>query len=206
MALILDQIKQFTVHSVGSWGYLAIFVLMTAESACIPVPSELTMPVAGLLAAEGKMNFFLAGLLGAAANLVGSWLAYAAGRFGGRRLVLRYGRYILVKPHDVERADLWFGRYGASAVFFSRLLPVLRTFISLPAGITRMPLGRFSALTLAGCLPWSFALTYAGYELGRHWQSILRYTEPFTFATAALLFLAVGMWYFRRLRRRSAQG
>ncbi|MGH6780774.1 MAG: DedA family protein [Sphingomonadaceae bacterium] len=125
---MLDQLKEAIVSSVGNWGYLAIFVLMVAESACIPLPSEVTMPVGGLLAAEGRLDFFLVGLLGAAGNLVGSWLAYAFGRAEGRKLLVRYGRFIMVRPHDIERADRWFDRYGDSAVFFSRLLPVVRTF------------------------------------------------------------------------------
>jgi membrane protein DedA with SNARE-associated domain len=203
---LLDQLKQFTVESVGTWGYLAIFVLMAAESACIPIPSEITMPVGGLLAAEGKLDFFLVGMIGALANLFGSWVAYAAGRYGGRQLLLKYGRYVLIKPHEVERADQWFDRYGPSAVFFSRLLPVIRTFISLPAGITKMPLGKFTVLTFIGCLPWSFGLAYAGLQLGRHWERILPYTEPVTYAIAALVAGMTALWFARRFRRRNAEG
>jgi len=204
IAHFIDQLKQFAVDSVGSWGYLAIFVLMVAESACIPIPSEITMPVGGLLAAEGKLEFIWVVLIGTFANLIGSLIAYGVGRFGGRRLLIRYGRFILIKPHDVERADEWFDRYGQSAIFFSRLLPVVRTFISLPAGVARMRLGRFSVLTLLGSLPWSLGLAYAGYQLGRNWPKILPYTEPFTYLVAALALLGLAFWFVRRYRRRNA--
>ena len=204
MEHLLDQFKNLVVESVGQWGYLAIFVLMAAESACIPIPSEVTMPVGGLLAAEGRLSFVAVGILGAVANLVGSWLAYGVGRRGGRQLLLRYGRYILIKPHEIEKADRWFERYGTKAVFFSRLLPVVRTFISLPAGVAGMPLAKFSVLTLIGCLPWSFGLAYAGYLLGENWEKILPYTEPVTYGIAAVSALLIGYWIIRKLRQRPA--
>lgn len=204
MAEILDQIKELIVTGVGAWGYTAIFVLMALESACIPIPSEVTMPVGGLLAAEGKLSFVWVGLIGAVANVTGSLLAYVAGASGGRAFLLKYGRFILIKPHDIERADRWFQRYGSSAVFFSRLLPVVRTFISLPAGVARMPIRRFTLLTFAGCLPWSFALAWAGLLLGENWEELLPYTEPISYAVAALVAGWVLIWYVRRLRAKRA--
>lgn len=202
VAELLDSLKDLIVSSVGAWGYLAIFVLMALESACIPIPSEVTMPVGGLLAAEGRLSFVAVGLMGAVGNLVGSWIAYGLGRGGGRTVLLKYGRYVLVKPHDVERADAWFERYGDPAVFFSRLLPVVRTFISLPAGVARMPLGRFSALTFLGCLPWSFALAWSGLLLGDNWEQILPYTEPVSYAVGAVAAIVVAVWFVRRAARR----
>lgn len=204
MEHLLDQFKELIVDSVGAWGYLGIFVLMALESACIPIPSEITMPVGGLLAAEGRLSFFWVGMIGAVANLVGSWLAYAVGRGGGRQLLLKYGRYVLIKPHDVEKADRWFEKYGDSAVFFSRLLPVIRTFISLPAGVAKMPLLRFSVLTLLGCLPWSFALAAAGLLLGHNWERILPYTEPVTYSVAAITAVVIGVWFYRKARTKRA--
>lgn len=204
MAEILDQIKELIVTYVGAWGYTAIFVLMALESACIPIPSEVTMPVGGLLAAEGKLSFFWVGTIGAVANVAGSLLSYIAGASGGRAFLLKYGRFFLIKPHDIDRADRWFERYGSSAVFFSRLLPVVRTFISLPAGVARMPIGRFTLLTFAGCLPWSFALAWAGLLLGSNWEEILPYTEPVSYAVAALVAAWLVIWYFRRLRAKRA--
>lgn len=205
MEQLLDQFKELIVASVGSWGYLGIFVLMALESACIPIPSEITMPVGGLLAAEGKLSFTWVVLIGAFANLVGSWLAYALGRGSGRTLLLKYGKYILIRPHDIERADVWFAKYGDSAVFFSRLLPVIRTFISLPAGVARMPLVRFSVLSFLGSVPWSLALAGAGFLLGENWDRILPYTEPVTYAIAGITLLVVLVWLFRRARSKKAQ-
>lgn len=204
MAGLLDQLKEFIVASVGSWGYLAVFLLMTLESACIPIPSEVTMPVAGLLASQGKLSFFWVGLMGAGANVAGSWIAYLAGAAGGRPLLEKYGRYVLIKEHDLDRADAWFERHGDAAVFISRLLPVIRTFISLPAGIARMPFLRFTILTFLGSLPWSFALTWAGYLLGANWDRILPYTEPVTYTLAGGLLTLMVVWLVRRARRAEA--
>lgn len=202
VAELLDQLKEWIVTSVGSWGYPGVFLLMTLESACIPIPSEITMPVAGLLAAEGRLSFFWAGLVGALANVAGSWIAYGAGAAGGRPFLERYGRFVLIRPHDLDRADRWFEKYGDAAAFFSRLLPVVRTFISLPAGISRMPFGRFSLLTFLGSLPWSFALTWAGFLLGENWERILPYTEPVSYAMAGALAVAITVWIVRRVARR----
>lgn len=201
MAHLVDSLKEFIVASVGHWGYIGIFLLMLLESACIPIPSEVTMPVGGLLAAQGNLSFVAVGITGALGNLAGSWIAYWAGRSGGRRLLLKHGKWILVKPHDVERADAWFARYGRPAVFFSRLLPILRTFISLPAGVAEVPFLQFSVLTLLGCLPWSFALAGAGLALGENWQRILPYTEPVSYALGAGLVVVVVAWFVRRTRR-----
>ncbi len=178
---------------------------MTLESALVPIPSEITMPVGGLLAAEGKLSFVAVGLIGAVANLVGSLLAYWLGRAGGRSFLMKHGRRILIKPHDIEKADAWFERYGDSAVFFSRLLPVVRTFISLPAGVARVPLLRFSVLTLAGCIPWSFALAGAGYALGDNWEQILPYTEPITYAVASLIVVLLVIWIVKNRTKRAGK-
>jgi membrane protein DedA with SNARE-associated domain len=205
MTELLDAFKEWIVSSVGSWGYVGIFVLMALESACIPIPSEVTMPVGGLLASEGRLSFFWVGMIGAVANLVGSWVAYFAGAAGGRPFLEKYGRYVLLKQHDLERADRWFEKRGDSAVFFSRLLPVVRTFISLPAGISRMPFLRFSVFTFIGCLPWSFALTWAGYLLGDNWERILPYMEPVSYVIAAAVVVVVAVWIFRRLAKTRAK-
>lgn len=202
---LIDQLKDLVVSSVGSWGYLGVFVLMTLESACVPLPSEVTMPVAGLLAAEGKLSFPAVVAIGAVANLIGSWLAYWAGASGGRPFLIKYGRFFLIKARDIDRADRWFSRYGGRAVFFSRLLPIVRTFISLPAGIARMPFGRFSLLTLLGSIPWSLGLAWAGFLLGENWERILPYTEPVSYAVAGTLVLVVTVWVVRRSRAGDAK-
>ena len=201
MEQLLDAFKNWIVDFVGQGGYWGIFLLMALESALIPIPSEVTMPVGGLLAAEGRLSFFWVGMVGAVANLVGSWGAYALGRGEGRKLLLKYGKYVLIRPHDVERADRWFEKYGDSTIFFSRLLPVVRTFISLPAGVARMPLLRFSVLTFLGCLPWSFALAWAGLLLGDNWEELLPYFEPISYAIAGIVAVVIGVWFFRRYRK-----
>ncbi|GAC1368225.1 MAG: DedA family protein [Actinomycetota bacterium] len=202
MAHLLDAIKTWVVNFIphGAGGYAAIFLLMVLESACIPIPSEVTMPVGGLLASQGYLSLPLVIVAGVLGNLVGSLASYAVGRTEGRTLLLRYGRFVLIKPHDVERADMWFERHGTPAVFFSRLLPVLRTFISLPAGVAKVPVKRFSLLTVAGCIPWVAVLAIAGYALGNNWTRVLKYTHPLTYAVAAALVLLIAFWLIRKRR------
>jgi len=200
VAHLLEAVKTWVQSFIpgGVGGYAAIFFLMVLESACIPIPSEVTMPVGGLLASQGKLSLPLVILDGTAANLAGSLISYYVGRGGGRALLLRYGRYVLIKPHDVERADEWFARYGPPAVFFSRMLPVLRTFISLPAGVARMDLRRFSILTVLGCLPWVTALAVAGYFLGQHWDRVLTYTRPLEYLVLVGVVAGAAVWLVRR--------
>src|SRR5687768_5580578 len=147
---MLDWLHQFVIDTVAGYGYVAVFALMVLESACVPIPSEVTMLFGGALASAGfaapgeELSLFWVGMAGTVGNLIGSWLAYWAGAAGGRPLVDRFGRYLLIRPHEVDKAHAWFDRYGDAAVFFSRLLPVIRTFISLPAGVVRMPFWRFT--------------------------------------------------------------
>jgi membrane protein DedA with SNARE-associated domain len=198
--LITDIILQY--------GLAAIFVLMLLESACIPVPSEVTMLFGGALAnasfvaslgAEGRhLNFVAVGLAGTLGNLVGSWIAWAVGWRGGRPLIERWGRYIFLRQHELDRAEVWFDRHGEAAVFVSRLLPVVRTFISLPAGIAEMPFVRFSVYTFLGCLPWTFALAALGYALGSQWHLVERFLRPISIAIALLVLVAAAWWLYRR--------
>jgi membrane protein DedA with SNARE-associated domain len=198
--LITDYVLQY--------GYLAVFVLMVLESACIPVPSEVTMLFGGALAnatfltslgQEGEhLNFVVVALVGTIANLVGSWIAWAVGYRGGRPLIERWGRYVFLREHELERAEVWFERHGQLAVLVSRLLPVVRTFISLPAGIAEMRFVRFSVYTFIGCLPWTFALTAVGYALGGQWEVVERYLRPVSYAVAALVLVAAAWWFGKR--------
>ena len=169
---MLEWLEHFMVDVIGDYGYQAIFVLMVLESALIPIPSEVTMVFGGFLVSRGDLSFFWVGMLGAVANLVGSWIAYWIGMWGGRPLVERFGKYIFLRPHEIDRAHDWFERHGEAAVFFSRLLPVVRTFISLPAGIVGMNFWKFTIFTFLGCLPWTFALTWAGVLLGNNWETV----------------------------------
>lgn len=201
------QVENFVLTS----GYLAVFVLMLAESACIPVPSEVVMPVAGALAAgvtlggsHLKLNLLLVILLGTAGNLAGSYLAWAVGRTGGRVLVNRLGRFLLVREEDLARAERWFDRHGEPAVFVSRLLPVVRTFISLPAGAAEMPPGRFGIYTTLGSIPWTAALALAGFELGSKWHSIVKGFDVATYVIAAVIAVAIVAFFAVRLRQRKS--
>jgi membrane protein DedA with SNARE-associated domain len=202
-------VTEFIVETILHYGLVAVFVLMVLESACIPIPSEVTMLfggaltnaafVAGVTSGGRPLNFVAVGLAGAIGNLVGSWAAWAVGYAGGRPLIERWGRYVLLRPHELERAEAWFARYGQAAVFVSRLLPVVRTFISLPAGVAEMPLTRFSVFTFLGCLPWTFALTAVGWAVGSQWTVVEHYLKPISYVVAAACVLVVAVWYARRV-------
>lgn len=203
-------LTHFITRHIASNGYLAVFVLMLLESACIPIPSEVTMVFGGALATAAfaaalgvsNLNFVAVALVGAGANVVGSWIAWGVGYAGGRPLIDRWGRYILLRPHEIDRAHDWFDRRGEAAVFFSRLLPVVRTFISLPAGVARMPFWRFTLYTALGVVPWCFGLAGAGYALGANWHNVTRYFGPVSIVVAVLLVAAIALWIVRRLRAR----
>ena len=199
---------------ISSYGYLAVFILMLAESACIPVPSELTMLFAGALSAGAvagaHLNLVLVIATGVAGNVAGSYLAWGIGAYGGRAAWHRWGRYVLLRDDDIDRAERWFTRHGTKAVFFGRLLPVVRTFISLPAGLARMPAARFGSYTLLGCIPWTAALAWAGYAVGRNWGNVASALHGPSYALAALLvvlvFAGFVMLWRRRRRERTGPG
>jgi len=196
--------------TIENFGYLAVFVLMVLESACIPIPSEVTMLFGGAAANATfaaslpgdphPLNFVVVGLMGALGNLVGSLLAYWVGRVGGRPLVERWGQYVFLREHELDRAEEWFAEHGEAAVFVSRLLPVVRTFISLPAGVAEMPIGRFTVYTFAGCLPWTFALAGVGYTLGSKWTTVEKYFRPISIVVGVLVVGAIAWWLLRRAR------
>lgn len=193
---------------IAQYGYLAVFVLMLAESACIPIPSELIMLFGGALAsgavAGGHLD--LAGVIvaGVVGNLVGSYLAYFAGSFGGQAALHRWGRRLRVREHELERATEWFAKYGPAAVGFGRCLPVVRTFISLPAGIARMNPVRFGLYTVIGCVPWTAALAWAGYAVGGRWHSIANDFHGPTYVIAAIVVVAAVIAIGRYVRNRRA--
>ena len=203
LALFTDFVTNEIVH----YGYLAIFLLMLLESACIPIPSEVTMLFGGALASTGlvasgqELDLFWVVMAGTAGNVVGSWLAYWAGAVGGRPLVDRFGRYLLIRPHEVDRAHAWFERHGEATVFVSRLLPVVRTFISVPAGVARMNVVKFTIYTILGCLPWTFALAWIGYLLGSNWSAAEKVIRPVAWAIAAAIVVGGVWWVVRRWRR-----
>jgi membrane protein DedA with SNARE-associated domain len=190
---------------IATYGLLAVLVLMAAESACIPVPSEVTMLFAGALAAGAESGshpslaaVILAGTLG---NVVGSYLAWLMGKHGGRSGLRRWGRYVGIRPREIDKAQDWFDRCGASAVFWSRLLPGIRTFISLPAGIAEMSPVRFGLYTAAGCLPWTAVLAIVGYGIGANWQRAERALHGPSLAIAVVVSMAIGIWVLLAIRR-----
>ncbi len=182
---------------IASYGLVAVFVLMVGESCGFPFPSEVIMPTAGLLAATGHMNLVLAIVAGGVANLVGSLIAYGVAARFGEPLLLGPGRYIGIRRHHLEIADGWFRRWGLLAVLVGRVLPVIRTYISFPAGLARIDLLRFSILTFVGALPWCAALAIVGYVLGRNYDRISGPLEKGAIAIALLVVIAVIAWYVR---------
>ncbi len=214
LASITDSLVTFATDFVKSGGLPAIFVLMTLESACIPIPSEATMLFAGFAvadaAATGGHHLTLIGIVaaGVLGNVLGSWIAYAVGYFGRIELLEKHGRALHIKPSQLRRADAWFQRYGSASIFFSRLLPVIRTFISLPAGVARMPFWRFTTLTLLGCVPWVLALALIGQAVRSQWtdwKNNLAYVDYVVVAAVILLiFYAIVKW--RRRTEPAADG
>lgn len=187
-------------HLLSTWGYLALLVLTFAEAACVPIPSEITLGFAGYLAFSHKLEIVLVIVIGSLGELLGAFVGWAIGRYGGRALVDKVGRYLLVTSHDLDRAERWFARRGEPAVFFGRVLPVIRTFISIPAGLAEMKLTRFAAATLAGSLVWCTALAVAGYELGQSWHSITKGFTDAGYVLVALAVLAIAAFVAHRVR------
>ena len=205
LASVTDKLTEFATNVVGDLGLPGIFLLMAPESACIPIPSEATMLFAGFNVDKGEYSLFAAVAVGSVANLVGSWIAYAVGYYGRIDILEKHGAKLHVKPSHLQWADRWFERYGAATVFFTRMLPIIRTFISLPAGVARMPFWKFSVLTLAGCVPWIFMLTFIGKQVGANWEDWKDSLHYVDYTVAALI--VVGAVYllvrWRRNRNRA---
>ena len=199
---ILAVLFVFIKTVVATTGYAGVALLMAIESACIPLPSELIMPFAGYLVFEGKLSLFWAATAGAIGCNLGSLVAYEIGFYGGRPLVERFGSYILMGRRELDWAESFFQRWGQTAVFVGRLLPVIRTFIALPAGIARMPRGRFHLYTFLGSWPWCFGLAYVGMKLGENWRSLGQYFHKFDAAigvalVASVVYFVYSHWHNR---------
>src|SRR4051812_36026566 len=204
LASITDALARFATDAVDAMGLGGVFVLMLLESACIPIPSEATMLFAGFNVSEGHYSLFLATAVGVAGNVVGSCVAYAVGYYGRIDILEKHGRKVGIRMHHLEAADRWFERHGDATVFFTRMLPIVRTFISLPAGVARMPFWRFTAFTLAGCIPWVLLLTFIGQQAGSrwdNWKDSLHYVDY-----AVLAAIVVGIAYLVVRRRRRGRG
>jgi membrane protein DedA with SNARE-associated domain len=205
---LLQAVGRFTETVITSMGYPGIVLLMGIESACIPLPSELIMPYSGYLVYKGHFGLWEAGVAGAAGCVVGSITAYYLGAIGGRPLVERYGRYVLVSRKDLARADAWFERWGLWATFIARLLPVIRTFISFPAGVARVAIVPFSVVTFLGSLPWCTALAWVGMKLAERWLDIKTYFHGADVVIGAALLLGAVWWVWHgitELRREAAE-
>ncbi|MCX7626990.1 MAG: DedA family protein [Methylophilaceae bacterium] len=194
---ILTILAGWIVAVISSLGYGGIVLLMGIESACIPLPSEIIMPFSGYLVFKGEMTLWGIALAGAAGCVAGSIPAYYLGMYGGRPLVEKYGKWVLISHHDLHLADRAFEKYGEAIIFIGRLLPAVRTFIAFPAGLARMPMGRFVAYTFAGSLIWCGALGWLGMKLGEHWTRLKVYFHQFHHVIAAAVVIFV-VWYVRR--------
>jgi len=199
-AKVLSAIAGFIITSISTLGLWGIVAMMAIESACIPLPSEVIMPFSGYLVSHGRFALWETAVAGAIGCVVGSIVAYIVGRYGGRQFIWKYGKYILISHHDLDLADRWFDRHGQFAIFFSRLLPVVRTFISLPAGIAKMRFDMFVLWTFAGSLPWCYALAYVGYKMGDNWDTLGVYFHRFDAVIGVIILAGIIWWVWRHIR------
>lgn len=204
-----QQILDFIRNTYDAIGWPGVVLLSAIESACIPLPSELILPFAGwmLIAYKGLgiEYLVLAGFCGALGNVIGSLIAYWVGAKGGRPFLQRYGKYFLISQHDIDIADRWFGKYGEAITFFSRLMPVIRTFISFPAGVARMNIWKFILYSFLGSFIWSIGLAYGGYVLGQNWESIRNTMRPFDIPIIVICVLLVALYIWHKLKKRPKQ-
>ncbi len=208
LAHLTDSLTILITNLYISTGLLGIVLAMAIESCCIPLPSEIVMPVAGIMLASGKilsgtsllLGLVLVALAGAVGCLIGSIAAYAIGYSGGRPLMLKYGRYVLISQHDADKADVFFQRWGSATAFFSRLLPVVRTYISLPAGIAKMPFAKFCIYTFLGSFPWTLFLAYIGTVIGGNLTTLSPYFHTFDIVILVVLVVLVALYIWRHIR------
>ena len=197
---LIALLAGFVIATISSLGYAGVLLLMAIESACIPLPSEIIMPFSGYLVSQGQLTLWGVTLAGALGCVLGSLAAYCVGLWGGRPLVQKYGRYVLISHRDLDLADRWFSRHGDITIFVGRLLPVVRTFIAFPAGVARMPLIRFVAYTFAGSFIWCWGLAWVGMRLGEHWDTLGVWFHRFDALILALIVLGAAWWIWRHLR------
>ena len=201
----MEQLSQVFLEFIASWGYFAVAVLMAMENACIPIPSELILGFAGYLVFAGKMTFGGALVAGMIGGMAGSVFAYVVGHKGGRSFVDKYGHYFFVKKSHVDIAQRWFDKYGIKAVFFSRMLPVVRTFISLPAGFAHVDMKKFLVMTFAGSLPWTALILFAGMMLGESWKILTKIGHEASIVFVIICAAILAVFYVRYRRRKSAR-
>jgi membrane protein DedA with SNARE-associated domain len=199
---VLNSLIDWMTRVIGDHGFPAILGLMTLESACIPIPSEVIQLFAGYLVSQDRMSLFAAVSAGVLGNLIGSWIAWSVGYWGGAPFIERWGRYIHVTPARMARAERWFDRHGEVTVLVGRCVPLVRTFISLPAGVARMPFWRFTLFTLIGCVPWVLGLTLLGVQVGPAWERWRHRLEYLDYIVAAVIVIGIVYLYVRARRRR----
>jgi membrane protein DedA with SNARE-associated domain len=199
---VLNSLIDWMTRVIGDHGFPAILGLMTLESACIPIPSEVIQLFAGYLVSQDRMSLFAAVSAGVLGNLIGSWIAWSVGYWGGPPFIERWGRYIHVTPARMARAERWFDRHGEVTVLVGRCVPLVRTFISLPAGVARMPFWRFTLFTLIGCVPWVLGLTLLGVQVGPAWERWRHRLEYLDYIVAAVIVVGIVYLYVRARRRR----
>jgi membrane protein DedA with SNARE-associated domain len=200
---LLETIGTFIMKVISTLGLPGIVSLMAIESACIPLPSEVIMPFSGFLASKGRFSLLAVSLAGTAGCLIGSIPAYYLGKYGGRPIIEKYGKYLLMSNRDLDVADRWFKDYGEATIFFARLLPVVRTFIAFPAGVARMNLIKFSIYTILGSFPWCFGLAYVGYRMGKNWPLIREYFHKFDLLIGGVLLVGIIYFIYRHLKNHS---
>ena len=203
IARIIEILSGFVIAVISALGYFGVVLLMAIESACIPLPSEIIMPFSGYLVYTGRFNLWAVGVAGAIGCVIGSLIAYWVGMYGGRPLIEKYGRYVLVSRHDLDLADRLFQKYGEIIIFASRLLPVIRTFIAFPAGVARMNLTKFCVYTFLGSLPWCIGLAYVGQKLGEQWdknETLKSLFHRFDFVIGIIGVIAVAWWIWRHVK------
>lgn len=197
---ILTPVALWIKNVISAMGYAGIALLMAIESANIVLPSEIIMPFSGYLVFDGKFTMICVTMAGSVGNLVGSIASYYLGYFGGRPFIEKYGRFVFMKKHDLDAADRWFTKHGEATVFFTRMMPIIRTFISLPAGISRMNFPRFCVLTFVGCIPWCWFLAYVGLKAGENWDKLGPYFHYADYAVSALLLFLIIRWILSKRR------
>lgn len=197
---VLTPLSKFVLATISQGGYAGVVACMTIESACIPLPSEIIMPFSGYLASTGRFTLWGVALAGGIGNVFGSWLAYAAGRLGGRPLAERLARWRIIRIADYDQGNRWLMRHGVAVSFWSRLLPIVRTFISFPAGAARVPFGRFTLYTFLGSVIWALALAWVGMVLGVHWEEIRTYMRGFDLVVVAVALILLVLWLRHHFR------
>lgn len=197
---IIDSISALATYLIHQFGLFGIFIAMVIESACIPLPSEVIMLTGGFFASQGDFALWQVILAGVLGNQIGSMLIYIVGYKGARTLIDRYGKYVLINQHHVEQAEQWFSRYGEWTAFIARNIPFIRTFISLPAGISRMNFTKFSIYTFLGCIPWNLGIAYLGFKLGENWEQVEAYVRPVSYVVAAIIMLLVVRFIYKAIK------